>query len=138
MWPLWILNWSTKRMNETRARIGVQFQATMSNDIPERRMYVSGSEGTAIVELYSSELRYRRMGDEAVSSIDFGADGHGGGDDFIMKELYDTMANDAPPKCSGEEGLRSAVAALAIDQSAREGRIIDLAPTWESLGVEQI
>ena len=121
---------------EYRNGIRAQFQATMSNEMPERRIYVSGSEGTATVELYSSSLRYRRMGDEAVRSIDFGSDGHGGGDDFIMKELYHTMANDAPPTCSGEEGLRSAVAALAIDQSAREGRIIDLTPTWESLGVE--
>jgi predicted dehydrogenase len=121
---------------EYRNGIRAQFQATMSNAMPERRIYVSGSEGTATVELYSSSLRYRRMGDEAVRSIDFGSDGHGGGDDFIMKELYHTMANDAPPTCSGEEGLRSAVVALAIDQSAREGQIIDLTPTWESLGVE--
>ena len=98
-------------------------------------MYISGSEGTAIAELYTSSLQYRQLGSAEVTTIAFGADGHGGGDDVIMKELYDTMANDTSPKSSGEEGLRSAVTALAIDQAAREGRVIDLKPTWKSLGV---
>lgn len=115
--------------------IRAQFQATMSNAVPERRMYISGSEGTAIAELYTSSLQYRQLGSAEVTTIAFGADGHGGGDDVIMKELYDTMANDTSPKSSGEEGLRSAVTALAIDQAAREGRVIDLKPTWKSLGV---
>lgn len=118
---------------EFRNGVRAQFQATMSNPIPERRVYISGSEGTMIVELYASTLRYRRMGDEGVTTIDFGVDGHGGGDDLIMKALYDTMVNGTPPECSGEEGLESAVSALAIDQAAREGRVIDLEPIWRDL-----
>lgn len=30
---------------------------------------------------------------------------------IIMKELYDTLLNGTPPKCSGNEGLESAVVA---------------------------
>ena len=50
-----------------------------------------------------------------------------------MKELYDSMKNGTPPKCSGNEGLESAVFALALDQSAREGKLVDLEPVWNSL-----
>ncbi len=119
---------------EYRNGVRVQFQATMCNAIPERRMFFSCTEGTLIAELYSSTLTYRRLGDKEETSIPFGADGHGGGDDFIMKALFETMASRTPPACSGEEGLFSAVLALAIDQAAREGRVIDLEPTWVQLG----
>jgi predicted dehydrogenase len=119
---------------EFRNKIRVQFQATMSNAIPERRMYFSGSEGTMIVELYTSTLQVKRIDEEAVQTYNLGGDGHGGGDDYIMKELYDTMINGTAPKCSGSEGLQSAVSALALDLSARQHQMIDLEPVWKSLG----
>lgn len=118
---------------EFRNKIRVQFQATMSNAIPERRMYFSGTEGTMIVELYSKLLKVKRINDEAETVYNFDGDGHGGGDDYIMRELYDTMTNGVPPKCSGTEGLESAISALAIDQAAAEGKLIDLEPIWKSL-----
>jgi predicted dehydrogenase len=116
-----------------RNNIRVMFQATMSNAIPERRMYFSCTEGTMIVELYTSILRYRRIGDEGETVINFAADGHGGGDAFIMKELYDTMANGVAPKCSGDEGLESAVVALALDKAAQTNQLVDLEPVWQQL-----
>ena len=65
--------------------------------------------------------------------IRFTGDGHGGGDDFIMKELFETMSTGVLPKCSGSEGLESAVFALALDQAAEEGTVIDLEPVWKNL-----
>ena len=117
-----------------RNGIRVMFQATMSNAIPERRMYFSCTEGTMIAELYSSTLRYKRIEDEGQTVIDFGADGHGGGDSFIMKELYETMSEGVAPKCSGDEGLESAVVALALDQAAQTNEMVDLEPIWKKLG----
>lgn len=111
----------------------VMFQATMCNAIPERRMYIACREGTIIAELYRGTLQYARIG-ESPREVQLSGGGHGGGDDFIMKELWDTMTQGTPPACSGEEGLRSAVVALALDQAAREGRVVDLEPTWAALG----
>lgn len=115
-----------------RNGVKVQFQATMSNAIPERRMYISGTEGTIKVELYSSSIETRRLDEDAIRKYDFGADGHGG-DNYIMKELYKTMMEETPPKCSGDEGLESAVAAMAIDSAAVSGNVIDLEPVWKKL-----
>lgn len=120
-------------ISQYRNGILVQFQATMSNTIPERRMYFNCTEGTMILELYKSSLTYRLMGEETVCSIDFDADGHGGGDAYIMKELYECMLNGTPPKCSGAEGLQSAVYALALDESSINETIIDMEPIWEKL-----
>jgi hypothetical protein len=118
---------------EYRNGIRVMFQATMCNAIPERRMYFSCTEGTMVVELYSSILKYRRIGDEGETVINFTGDGHGGGDSFIMKELYQCMLNNSKPKCSGDEGLKSAVVAMAIDNAIRDRKLIDLEPVWKKL-----
>ena len=91
------------------------------------------AEGTITVELYSSTITYRKIGDDTATTIKYYSDLHGGGDNFIMKELYDSMKNGTQPKCSGNEGLESAVFALALDQSAREGKVVDLEPIWKAL-----
>lgn len=119
---------------EFRNRIRVTFTATMSNAIPERRLSFACAEGTMKLNLYSNIIRYRRLGDEGVTELNFSGDGHGGGDSYIMKELYETMSRGVPPKCSGAEGLRSAVFALALDQAARNGEIVNLEPVWKALG----
>ncbi len=118
---------------EYRNGIRVMFQATMSNAIPERRMYFSCTEGTLIVELYSCKLEYRRIGDEGVTLINFAGDAHGGGDNYIMKDLYECMSNHSKPKCSGDEGLESAVVALSIDQAIKDKTIINLEPVWRKM-----
>ncbi|MBQ8755783.1 MAG: Gfo/Idh/MocA family oxidoreductase [Lentisphaeria bacterium] len=116
-----------------RNGILVNFQCTMSNTIPERRMYFTCTEGTLILELYKSTVHYMKMGDPCMYSYNFYADGHGGGDNYIMKELYRTMCDKTPPRCSGNEGLESAVVALAIDQAAQKGEVIDLEEVWKKL-----
>ncbi|UKI34912.1 MAG: Gfo/Idh/MocA family oxidoreductase [Lentisphaeria bacterium] len=77
---------------EFRNRIRVTFTATMSNAIPERRLSFACAEGTMKLNLYSNIIRYRRLGDEGVTELNFSGDGHGGGDSYIMKELYETMS----------------------------------------------
>ena len=120
---------------EYRNGIRVQFQCTMSNAMPTRRMYFSCTEGTIALDLYEKIIKYRFLGSDEENRISFkSADGHGGGDDYIMKELFATMTEGVPPKCSGNEGLESAVLALAIDKAARTGGIVDLEPVWKKLG----
>jgi len=115
--------------------IRVQFQATMSNTIPERRMYFHCTGGTLIVELYTGTLQYKAVGDEAVQLLNLTGGGHGDGDFHIMKELHDSMINGTVPVCGGDEGLLSAVVGITIDKARTEGEIIDLSDVWESLGV---
>ena len=116
-----------------RNGVQVSFCATMCNALPERRMRFNCSEGTIVLELYDRSIKYRRIGDDATHVMKFGADFHGGGDSHIMKELWMTMTEGVKPKCSGNEGLESAVFALGFDQSAREGKIVDLEPVWKKL-----
>ena len=84
--------------------------------------------------MYERFIRWRLLGTDEEKTLSFrSADGHGGGDSYIMKELFETMTTGAAPKCSGDEGLESAVLALAIDQAARTGQVVDLEPVWKQL-----
>ena len=119
---------------EFRNGIRVSFTCTMSNIIPERRMHFHCSEGNIVADLYRRTIRYRNIGDEGETTIEFGdADGHAGGDDIIMQELFDSMINGTTPKCSGSEGLESAVYAIALDQAALSGKIVALEDIWKKL-----
>jgi len=117
--------------------IRVQFQATMSNTIPERRMYFHCTGGTLIVELYTGTLQYKAVGDEAVQLLNLTGGGHGDGDFHIMKELHDSMINGTVPVCGGDEGLLSAIVGITIDKARTESQIIDLSDVWESLGMNK-
>ena len=115
-----------------RNGIKAQFQATISNEIPERKIYFSCTEGTILVELYSSVVTWQRIGEER-HTLYFGADAHGGGDNYIMKEFMECAVENKAPFSSGSEGLESAVAALAVEQAAEEERVIDMEPVWQEL-----
>lgn len=119
---------------EYRNQIRVTFMATLSNAIPERRMYISGTEGTIIIELYSGTILCRRIDEEGVRTLTpTAADLHGGGDVVIMRSLLKTMFEGKAPECSGNEGLESSVVALSIDAAMRSGQTFDLEPVWNKL-----
>ena len=116
-----------------RNGVQVSISVNMCNTLPERRMRFNCSEGTIILELYSRTIKHKFMNDKNIYTTEYDADCHGGGDKHIMKELWATMTEGVSPKCSGNEGLESAVFALGLDQSAREGKIVDLEPVWQNL-----
>lgn len=116
--------------------IQVQFQATTSNIMPERRLYVTCTEGNLLLELYSGMLRYQHMTDDEPTDLTLVGGGHGDGDEVIIRELRESMLEGTDPVCSGEEGLRSAVAALGIEKARLEGCKIDLNDVWRELGVK--
>ena len=86
------------------------------------------------LDLYTGKIFVKKHGEEGSLEVSVSGDGHGGGDDYIMKELYESMTTGALPKCSGNEGLQSAVLALALDKAAQTRDIVDLEPVWKSLG----
>jgi len=116
--------------------IRVQFQATMSNTIPERRMFFHCSGGTLIVELYSGSLRYKAIGDKKETVLELTGGGHGDGDTHIMNELHDSMIHGTIPVCGGNEGLQSAVVGISIDSAREKGKVLDISNIWKTLGMD--
>ena len=107
--------------------IKMNFQLTLANAIPERRMYICCTEGTIIAECFSGTVRYRRYDEPYSTELKFAGGGHGGGDGVMAKEVMESLLNDAPLNVSGSaNGLMCARVALAADESARTGRIVAL------------
>ena len=55
---------------EYRNKVRVMFQSVLANAIHERRMYIAGTEGTMILELFSGKIRIKAIGDEATRTFD--------------------------------------------------------------------
>lgn len=108
--------------------VKMNFQLTLANAIPERRMYICCTEGTIIAECFAGTVKYRRYDEPYSTELKFAGGGHGGGDGVMAKEVMESLLNDAPLRVSGSaNGLSCARVALAADESARTGRIVTLA-----------
>lgn len=113
------------------------FHTNCNAGLPERRMLFLGTKGALRGNLVAGTLELGRIGWDAKAEPVFekALDGHGGGDQIMAQELCRTLIEGAPPYASVREGLCSAITAFAMDDSARENRIVDLKPRWEKAGI---
>jgi predicted dehydrogenase len=125
--------------------VRVQFQATMCNIMPERRMYFHCTQGNCIVEQYSATLKYQAI-DETESHLvqfaefhDAHLEGyqkvHADGDEVMIKNLACTMRDGTPFLCGAREGMLGSVVGIMIDHARLTGQVLDLTDTWKSLGI---
>lgn len=119
---------------EFRNGIKATFQLTLANAIPERRMYISCSEGTISLELFSGELKYRTLADHCTTILSFPGDGHGGGDPVMMREFWEMLRDGTRPTVGATEGLECAVSCICIDEAMNRGEVVDIEPVWKSIG----
>ncbi len=123
-----------------------QFQATMCNTMPERRMYLNCSEGNMALDQYAAYLRYQSLTDSEPQNVpleefhDAHLEGyqkvHSDADHSIMRELAETIRSGAPSQCSSMEGMIGSVTAIMIDRARTTGQVLDLTDTWNSLGIQ--
>ena len=107
--------------------VKASFQLTLANAIPERRMYISCTEGTIISETFSGKIQYKHYDDPCTVTLQFPGGGHGGGDSVMVHELSEALLEGKSISVSGSSnGFDCALAALAADLSAQTGKIIAL------------
>jgi predicted dehydrogenase len=110
------------------------FHTNCNAGIPERRMYILGSEGAIRADLIVGRIETKRIGfDTRIETVDTGGDtgGHGGGDEVLAEELADSMLKGVQPATGIMDGLNSAVSCFAIDKSVQTNRVISLEPFWK-------
>ena len=61
--------------------------------------------------------------------------GRGGSDEVPARELAATMQRGRPPETTLDDGLKSAVACMAIDKAMESGRVVDVNPMWKRAGI---
>lgn len=109
------------------------FHTNCNAAIPERRMYILGSEGTIRADVIAGTIEIKRIGFETkLETHQLGArGGHGGGDLILANELADSMLTHKIPSVGLIEGLESAVTCFAIDQAMNSGTVVDVKPYWD-------
>lgn len=118
--------------------IRATFHANCQSGIPERRMYILGTEGALRADLYAGTIQTKRVGWDTVlenHSVDV-QDGHGGGDDTLVRELANSMLLGSTPSVGLHEGVTSAVTCFAIDDAMNRGQVVEVAPYWKQVGVK--
>jgi hypothetical protein len=100
-------------------------------------MYILGSEGTLRADVITGKIELRRIGhgtpvtDESTAA----KGGHGGGDDVLASELVQSMYDGTPPSAGMEDGVRAAVTCFAVDDAMDTGRVVDVRPYWNAVGL---
>ena len=120
-------------------KVRATFHLNCSSGIPERRMYICGTEGALRADVIAGRIEVRRIGfDTEIEDHSTGASGgHGDGDPVLAASLVDSMFNDAPPTTSLEHGLRAAVTAFGIDRALATGSVVELQDLWREAGIEE-
>lgn len=122
---------------EYRNGARVSFHTNCCNAFQQRRIMICGLEGTLEAELYSGKIRVQRIGrneKEQLFQIDERSM-HGGGDSLLIDDLVHNMTTGSCPTVSIMEGFISSITALIIDKAMQVGKVVDLEPYWEQIGV---
>ncbi len=110
------------------------FHANCSATIPERRLYLLGTEGVIRGNLLEGHIEYRPLGHDATTTtFDTTGGGHGGGDAVLIDELLQTMHDNAPPAAGIAQGLASAATCFGMDEALDTGQVINLKPYWDAI-----
>jgi len=103
------------------------FHTNCNAGIPERRMYILGTEGAIRADVLTGKIEIKKIGfDTVIEDVSTNASGgHGDGDSVLTAELAESMLNGTPPKVGFNEGALSAATCFAIDDAMNEGKVID-------------
>ncbi len=117
--------------------VRASFHANCNAGIPERRMYILGTEGAIRADVLTGTIETRRIGfgTEIENASTDASGGHGGGDMVLAGELVESMMRQAAPSVGLMEGLKASVTCFAIDDAMDTGKVVDVAPYWKKVGL---
>ncbi len=109
------------------------FHTNLNAGIPERRMYINGTEGCIRGEFCSGKLELCRIGfDEEIQDMSetHSLEDHGGADPQVVNHLVKMMYDNAPTLSSLDAGIEAATTCFALDESMQTGQVIDMNTYW--------
>jgi predicted dehydrogenase len=118
---------------EYENNVRTTFHTNCNAGIPERRMYILGTEGAIRADVISGVIQSKRIGfdTELVDHTTGVSGGHGGGDEVLAIELKDCMLNGGTSAAGLEEGLTSAITCFGIDKAHATGQVVDMKEFWD-------
>ncbi|KXU35645.1 oxidoreductase [Cephaloticoccus capnophilus] len=113
------------------------FHTNCNCALPERRMYLVGTEGTLLLNAITNTITHRKNGHktEPETFALTAGDMHLGGDAFMASHLRATMLESKAPLAGIDDGYTSAISAFGIDQAMDSGQVVDMRGMWTRAGV---
>ena len=120
---------------EFENKVRSTFHTNLHSAIPERRIYINGTEGALRADVLNGTIEVARVGwDQSITKhVGEHKGGHGGGDQFLVEHLYKMIAEDAPSLTSLDAGIEAAVACFGLQDAMDQGKVIDMRSYWEAL-----
>lgn len=114
------------------------FHANCNSGIPERRMFICGTEGALRADVIAGKIEVARIGfGEEIKDVSTKVKGnHGEGDPILVAELVEAMVRNEQGPSGLDDGLKAAVTCFAIDEALGSGEVVDVGPMWEKAGIE--
>ena len=117
--------------------VRASFHTNCNSGLPERRLYINGTEGAIRADLLPGKIEAARIGwDEPVLTYSAAGGGHGGGDEVLVAELGRCMVTGNTPEVGMQEGLLAAATCFGIDCAMDERSVVEMARFWDRAGVE--
>lgn len=125
---------------EFENRVRASFHLNSNAGIPERRLYICGSEGTVRADVLTGSIEVKKIGfDAVVGNHDTGVSGmHGEGDQVLARELVATMVSKEEVAAGLEEGLAGALVCFAIEAAMQRGQVVHLDSDWQKLDAPEL
>jgi predicted dehydrogenase len=112
------------------------FHTNLNAGIPERRMYILGTEGCIRGEFYTGKLELRRIGfEEEIQCIsdNISPEEHGGADSLVMDYLLKMMYKNAPTLSPIKAGIEAAATCFALDKAMLTKQVVEMTEYWKKL-----
>ena len=104
------------------------FHTNCNSGIPERRLYICGTDGAIRSDVISGRIEYAKIGwDSKIIDYSTGVrGGHGGGDDLLADELIAAMFYGEMPAATFEEGFNAAIVCFAADKATIDKSVVNI------------
>jgi predicted dehydrogenase len=105
--------------------------------LPERRICMLGTKGALRLDAATGTIEWKQVGfGTKAESVKLGQGGmHFGADTVMAEHLARTMVGQAKSLATLEDGLKSALACLGVDEAMDTGEVVDLQSYWQRAGV---
>lgn len=124
---------------EFENKIRATFHTNCNSLIPERRIYLCGTEGTIRANLLEGKIEYKRFDSEKKFTKVFNKkmrESHGGGDKHLVEELSKVMKR-KKKRNDLNDALKSAITCLAIEEAMQKSKVIKIKSLWNKLKLHQ-
>ncbi len=114
------------------------FHTNCNSGLPERRMYICGSEGTLRADLLTGKIELNKIGPDKIPDLirdDENKGGHGGGDLILVNRLNSLMLGENHDEDYLLDSIKSVITCLAADESMEKGEVVILGNLWKKLKI---